>query len=538
MGLLLLCSLNLNVQAQDVLTSVSVQLKWSHQFQFAGFYTAIEEGYYRDAGLEVKLQEYRPGLSPIDQLSGGRVEFAIGDTGALIYRANGVPVVALDSIFQHSPSTLMVLERPSIQHLEDLKGKRVMLAGGFMNAELMAMLATADISADDVKVSSGSTNIRLLTDGHTDAFNAYTTNEPYPMQEMGMPYRLFKPRDYGVDFYGDTLLTLESTIREQPDMVHAFRKATLRGWRTALDDIEASVELIFNQYNSQNKTREHLLYEARESRKLILPDLVHVGYMNRDRWQKIANTFHNQQHIMQKVDIDEFLYTETTSAWQLVINHKKKIALLLATLLILITVLHIYRLKVQIRNHTRDLRAARELAEHEARTDALTMLPNRRHFIETLERSISQAQRHQWPLSVISLDIDRFKKINDQYGHAAGDQTLRQVGEIFRSYIRDSDSIARTGGEEFAVICLNSTPSETYKLADRLCQAIASTPIHWRDTDFKINLSGGIAPFQTGDDIEVLLRKADLALYYSKNHGRKQITEWRSELDQSYSPGD
>lgn len=531
--LLVLC---LPVQADDDLTPVRVQLKWTHQFQFAGFYTAIEEGFYRDAGLQVKLQEYRPGLSPIDQLAGGRVEFAVGDTGALIYRANGVPLVALASIFQHSPSVLMTLKRPDIRQLEDLRGREVMLAGGFMNAELMAMLSTAGISADDVEISSGSTNIRLLTDGHTDAFNAYTTNEPYELEKMGMDYQLFRPRDYQVDFYGDTLLTLASTIREQPAMVRAFRKATMKGWEAALDNIDDTVDLIFENYNSQHKSREHLLYEARAIRQLILPDLVPVGYMNRDRWQKIANTFLQQQHIDQDVDVDAFLYTETTTAWQAIVNYKKQIAILLLTVLVLIVVLHIYRLKVQIRNHTRDLQAARELAEYEARTDALTTLPNRRHFIEMLQHSISQAHRHQWPLSVITLDIDHFKTVNDQYGHAAGDETLRQVGELFRSYVRDSDAVARTGGEEFAIVCLNSTPGETHQLAHRLCQAIAATVINWRDTQFQITLSGGIAPYQPGDDIEVLLRKADLALYHSKQHGRHQVTEWRAELDQGNAP--
>lgn len=520
-----------DIQAQDDLTPVRVQLKWTHQFQFAGFYTAIHEGYYREAGLSVELQEYRPGLSPIDQLSGGRVDFAVGDTGALIYLANGLPLVALATIFQHSPSVLMTLDRPDIRDLPDLKGKRVMLAGGFMNAELMAMLASAGLSPDDVELSSGSTSIRLLTDGHTDAFNAYTSNEPYKMQEMGIGYRLFKPRDYTMDFYGDTLLTLESTVESQPEMVHAFREATLRGWRTALRDINTSVDLVFNHYNSQNKSRDHLLHEALESRRLILPDLVPVGYMNRERWQKIADVFKQQAHMERDVDIDGFLYTEKATSWQVLFNYKKQIVILLVALIVLLTILHIYRLKVQIRHHTRELQTAREQAENEARTDALTALPNRRHFIETLALSISQAERHQWPLSVISLDIDHFKKVNDQHGHAAGDQILRRVASLFRSYVRDSDAVARIGGEEFAVICLNSTPAETHQLADRLCEAVADTVINWRDARIQITLSGGIAPYQPGDDIEVLLRKADLALYYSKNHGRRQVTEWHTGLE-------
>lgn len=101
------------------LQTVRVQLKWKHQFQFAGFYAAIEQGYYRNAGLDVQLSELTPNINPVDPLIAGRTQFAVADTGALIYRSNGVPLIALANIFQHSPSILMALESSGIRELED-----------------------------------------------------------------------------------------------------------------------------------------------------------------------------------------------------------------------------------------------------------------------------------------------------------------------------------------------------------------------------------------------------------------------------------
>ncbi len=517
---------------RDDLQQVSVQLKWKHQFQFAGFYAAIHQGYYRDAGLEVKLKELTPNISPVDPLIAGRIEFAVADTGALIYRSNGVPVVALANIFQQSPSILMALASSDIRSLEDIRGKRIMLSGGYLNAELMAMLSTADIHNDDLKLIGINPDISILLQGETDTYNGYTTNEPYFLKQQNIPFITFLPRDYGIDFYGDTLITTEAIIEKDPQMVDKFVEATLQGWEYAVKHPEAVVDLILAHYNTQQKSRDHLLFEAYESIKMILPNLVPIGYMHEKRWQHIQEVFIQQGHILRPVALDDFLYQangrNNATLKAFISAYKKELLFGLILLAGLGLIGHIVSLRAQIKTRTHQLEAAKQLAETEARTDALTSLPNRRHFLESLSRDIAKAERHQWPLTVISMDIDFFKQINDQYGHAAGDETLRQVSDIFRQYSRASDAVARIGGEEFALICLNSSASETEQLASRLRKEIAETTIIYKHQQFNITLSIGIAVMQPGDDVEQLLRKADLALYEAKQTGRNKVCLWSS----------
>lgn len=514
------------------LQQVSVQLKWKHQFQFAGFYAAIHQGYYRDAGLEVQLKELTPNISPVDPLIAGRIEFAVADTGALIYRSNGVPLVALANIFQQSPSILMALESSGIRSLEDVRGKRIMLSGGYLNAELMAMLSTAGIHNDDLKLIGINPDISILLQGETDTYNGYTTNEPYFLKQQNIPFITFMPRDYGIDFYGDTLITTEAIIEKDPQMVDKFVQATLQGWEYAVKHPEQVVDLILTHYNTQQKSRDHLLFEAYESIKMILPNLVPIGYMHEKRWQHIQEVFIQQGHILRPVALDTFLYNansrDNASLKAFISAYKKELLFGLILLAGLALIGHIVSLRAQIKTRTHQLEAAKQLAETEARTDALTGLPNRRHFLESLSRDIAKADRHRWPLTVISMDIDFFKQINDQYGHAAGDETLRQVCNVFRQYSRASDAVARIGGEEFALICLNSSASETEQLASRLRTEIAETNIIYKRQQFNITLSIGIAVMQPGDDVEQLLRKADLALYEAKQTGRNKVCIWSS----------
>lgn len=530
--LVIFCLSPLHAYAEktDDLQEVSVQLKWKHQFQFAGFYAAIAQGYYREAGLDVRLKELTPNISPVDPLIAGRIEFAVADTGALIYRSNGVPVVALANIFQQSPSILMALESSDIRSLEDIRGKRIMLSGGYLNAELMAMLSSADIHSDDLKLIGINPDISILVQGETDTYNGYTTNEPYFLKQQNIPFITFVPRDYGIDFYGDTLITTEAIIEKDPEMVDNFLQATLQGWEYAVNHPEEIVDLIMAEYNSQQKTRDHLLFEAQESIKMILPNLVPVGYMHEKRWQHIQQVFIEQGHILRPVDLDKFLYqtaeSDDASLQEFIVAYKRELIFGIILLVGLLMFGHIVGLRSQIKSRTFELEAAKQLAETEARTDALTNLPNRRHFLESLSRDLAKAERHQWQLTVISMDIDFFKKINDKYGHAAGDETLRQVSEIFKRYSRASDAAARIGGEEFALICLNSSAIETQQLSARLRKEIADTAIVYQGHQFNITLSIGIAVMQPGDDVDQLLRKADLALYEAKQTGRNKVCIW------------
>jgi len=107
--------------------AVTLQLKWTHAFQFAGYYAAIEQGYYKDAGLDVTLLEATPGVDPVQQVLKGNAQFGVGTSSLLLSRQEGAPVVVLGVIFQHSPLVLVARQTQPVQSVHDLQGKRVMI---------------------------------------------------------------------------------------------------------------------------------------------------------------------------------------------------------------------------------------------------------------------------------------------------------------------------------------------------------------------------------------------------------------------------
>jgi len=163
-----------------------------------------------------------------------------------------------------------------------------------------------------------------------------------------------------------------------------------------------------------------------------------------------------------------------------------------------------------------------------ATIDSLTGAFNRRHFLEQANIEIARSRRYRNPVSVLMLDIDFFKKVNDLYGHAAGDEALREVSTACKNSLREQDIFGRLGGEEFAILLLETNQSGGLEIAERIRQTIEGLTINAASVDFNVTMSIGLAQFsphikpkQTAVD---LLQIADLALYQSKENGRNQVT--------------
>jgi len=125
-------------KAEESLNKVSLQLSWLHQFQFAGYYAAVEKGFYRDAGFKVAIKEGRPGIRPVEEVVSGRADYAVGRVSVLLHRLHGKPVVVLASIFQHSANILLAKMESGIHTPQDMIGRRVMMLKGDDAAEYMA----------------------------------------------------------------------------------------------------------------------------------------------------------------------------------------------------------------------------------------------------------------------------------------------------------------------------------------------------------------------------------------------------------------
>ncbi|OYY93550.1 MAG: hypothetical protein B7Y41_12410 [Hydrogenophilales bacterium 28-61-23] len=155
-----------------------------------------------------------------------------------------------------------------------------------------------------------------------------------------------------------------------------------------------------------------------------------------------------------------------------------------------------------------------------ADTDTLTRLPNRRKFDAVLSTEVSRAQRHATPLTLVMLDIDHFKSVNDSYGHPIGDSVLIELARLVSSHIRAHDIFARWGGEEFAILATHSDGEETRHFADKLRLLVAE---HTFPSVGHLTISLGLATYQSDERIEDFLARADKALYVAKSEGRNRV---------------
>jgi two-component system cell cycle response regulator len=160
--------------------------------------------------------------------------------------------------------------------------------------------------------------------------------------------------------------------------------------------------------------------------------------------------------------------------------------------------------------------------EYMAVTDALTGLYNRRRFHESLSNEIERTKRYHTPLSLVMIDIDHFKKVNDNFGHQAGDRVLMEVPGILSELVRGTDTAARYGGEEFVVILPNTTKADAVICTERIRKSIASHS--FKDLGITITVSAGVAgmPDPNIDSEDKLIRCADLAMYRAKQNGRNR----------------
>ncbi len=168
---------------------------------------------------------------------------------------------------------------------------------------------------------------------------------------------------------------------------------------------------------------------------------------------------------------------------------------------------------------------ARCESEQSARSDALTGLYNRRWLQEMFPRQLERSARQGEAVSLIMADIDHFKKLNDTFGHPAGDEVLRRVGKLFADHLRPGDLCARYGGEEIAVLLPDTELAAAAAIAERLRSAVARTPIHLADgrTLPAVTISMGIAEVLPGRDLASLIASADAALYRAKQLGRDRV---------------
>ncbi len=297
----------------EPLEKVRLQLKWYHQFQFAGYYAAQAQGYYRDAGLDVEIVEADMQHSSVDRVVSGVAQYGVGDAEIVVARIQGQPIVALAAIFQHPPHVLLSKKSSHIRSPADLVGKRVMLANtAWHDAQHRALLLKHGIDPQELTILPQSGRLEDLLEDKVDAISAYATVEPLRMAELGVESSMMMAMDFGIDFYGDTLFTSAAELKQHPQRVDAFVRASLKGWKYALANPHEIAQLILRMPSARKPTPtlKQLLYEAQEMEHFILPNVVELGRMSRARWEFIARIFADLGLIEPGYSLDGFIWQE------------------------------------------------------------------------------------------------------------------------------------------------------------------------------------------------------------------------------------
>ncbi|MDQ6973988.1 MAG: ABC transporter substrate-binding protein, partial [Mariprofundaceae bacterium] len=319
-------------------------LKWQHQFQFAGYYMALEKGFYHAVDLNVQIIEYDNTHNVTQAVVKQPATYGITSSGALLSYAQGQPIQALAAILQHSPMALMVLKDSNIHRIKDLMGKRISLKPTDENIEIIADLAKHHIYAHDYMYHDKTLGIKELIEHRTDAFPVYLSHEPNMLRQQGISFRLFYPKDDGIDFYGDVLITSKQETDHHPDRVNHFLTATQRGWQYALSHVDESIDVILKKYNSQHLSRQNLRLEAQALQSFIMADIVPIGYMNPTRWQEIADTYVDLGLLSNNNALNGFIYhPEDISHWLL--DHRWQLVTVLLFIFLCIAFFMVWNLR-------------------------------------------------------------------------------------------------------------------------------------------------------------------------------------------------
>lgn len=301
---LLGCTSNITEHSKQ-LTSISVQLGTTHQALYAGFYVAVQKGYYEREGLDVTLLEGGTTIDLTENVVNGTAQFgAMGASALILERADNQPVQAIATILRRDPVVFFSLGASNITKLEDFIGKRVQ-ASIRLQPRLHAMLGYAGIDPEEIiQVNTG--GLTELYNGEIDVASGLITSSVLSAREAGYEVNVIFPDDYGVHFYSVVLFTTDELIETQPDMVLSFLRATLDGWTYSIEnpqEIGPIVALYKDNVDIDFETNSMISFLP-----YINTGEDYIGWMKPETWDGMANTMHEQGELNSPLIVDE-VYT-------------------------------------------------------------------------------------------------------------------------------------------------------------------------------------------------------------------------------------
>ncbi|WP_121626341.1 ABC transporter substrate-binding protein [Poseidonibacter antarcticus] len=307
--------LNSYLFSSEDLKKIKLQLSWLNQFQFAGYYMAKQKGYYKEVGLDVEIIPYKMNMDIPSMVNNKEVDFAIGRENLILEILNKHQNLALlYATFQTSPLVFLTKKSSNINTIADFSGKRIMSTiEDSSEVSLKAMITSENVDFKSLKIIKHTHNINDFINNKTDIISAYTSKAPLYLDKKNIKYGVFNPKDYGFDIYSDFLYTNNELIQSDIQTVEKFKKASIRGWNYAYSNIEESADLIFEKYNNQHLTKEELIFEGKELKKLSFYKEIEFGNIDKNKIQRMYDLYKLMGLIKNNLDINNIIYKNSKS---------------------------------------------------------------------------------------------------------------------------------------------------------------------------------------------------------------------------------
>jgi len=290
----------------DELSKVSLQLHWKYEFEFAGFIAAKEKGFYKDAGLDVSLKEFSNGINIIDDVVSGKSTYGIYNSSTLIEYLKGKPIVLVASFFKRS--ALVLITKPEIKSPKDLVGKRVMSSSvNDLILNFGPYFKGYGVSINDMTLVEHTFDVSDFANGSVDAMTAYISDQPYKLNKLGVKYNVLDPSNENLFTLQEELFTSQNEVKNHPQRVKKFRKASIKGWKYALSHKDELIKIIREKY-APNISKDALKYESDSIEKLILPYIYDIGSIDINFLYKQIRLFKHDYNIGKNKDLNAFIF--------------------------------------------------------------------------------------------------------------------------------------------------------------------------------------------------------------------------------------
>jgi NitT/TauT family transport system substrate-binding protein len=274
--------------------SVTLQLQWVTQAQFAGYYVALEKGWYLEEGIDLTIKPGGPDIIPSDAVVAGVADFGTGLLADVIVAIQqGQPIISISQIQQSNGLLLIAKQSSGIKTPQDFVGKQVGVWLGSWQAQFDALVVKENIAPEDFTLVSQGFSMDSFINDELDVASAMIYNEYHVVLESGISpdeINIIDYANYGLDFPGDVLTTSNKLIEENPDLVTRMVRASLRGWQYAIENPEEAVDIVLKHDQPGILTPEHQVSMMNEITKLVQQTVRPLGFSQRDDIRRTINT--------------------------------------------------------------------------------------------------------------------------------------------------------------------------------------------------------------------------------------------------------